>query len=261
MTVASIKNQLQYNTDPDRIIHFIAVREDFLSLPIPTPASEIRCPRCNGNLGVYIPSEKAWACTELPCLAWQLGKTEVAAAKNFTMPKKAKLTDYGVPAQYETADPKNFDHDKMVQNAILQVARYAKCFLLFTGGNGIGKTHAAACVMRAFLDFGHRNCRFVTIGEIHDEWKESGFTSPHHKYVDYDLLVLDDIGIYTPTESFLDVIYRIVDKRSGKGTVITTNLSSAMLKERFGGAIFSRMASGMIKPMVGPDKRINKDWT
>ena len=73
------------------------------------------------------------------------------------------------------------------------------------------------------------------------------------------LLVLDDIGTTSPTEVFLEFLYAIANKRDETrhthGTIITTNLNSSSMREMFGDAFVSRVASGRCVRHDGPDRR------
>jgi DNA replication protein DnaC len=73
------------------------------------------------------------------------------------------------------------------------------------------------------------------------------------------LLVLDDIGTTKPTDAFLEFLYGIANKRDQfkhkHGTIITTNLNSNSMREMFGGAFVSRVASGRCVRHDGPDRR------
>ncbi|WP_250637008.1 ATP-binding protein [Lentibacillus amyloliquefaciens] len=71
-----------------------------------------------------------------------------------------------------------------------------------------------------------------------------------------DLLVLDDIGAEQQTEWSTSKLFEILDDRSGKATVYTTNLSSDELKERVGERNFSRMMDNTnVIVMNGSDYR------
>lgn len=74
------------------------------------------------------------------------------------------------------------------------------------------------------------------------------------------LLVIDDLGTKTPSDSFADFLYGIIDyrwnHRDTLGTIITTNMTGKITRERFGDAILSRIASGIQIRLDGEDRRI-----
>ncbi len=74
------------------------------------------------------------------------------------------------------------------------------------------------------------------------------------------LLVLDDLGTKTPSDTFGDFLYGLIDHRwnfkSTLGTIITTNMNGKITRERFGDAILSRIASGINIRFEGEDRRI-----
>ena len=76
------------------------------------------------------------------------------------------------------------------------------------------------------------------------------------------LLVLDDIGTRKPSDAFMDFLYAVVDyryeNREKCGTIVTTNLNAATMRQSFGDAFVSRAASGKIFRFEGKDRRINE---
>jgi len=265
MFLGSVAKQIKYNCDPDKIIHKIAVHKDFMPLAHPIPACEVLCPRCGGTFGFYIPSEKAWGCIETTCLKWQIGYETGPTGKFESRPyKKILLTDYGVPEQYEAASISDFSQEKELIYGLRAVVDKKTNYMLLAGSNGTGKTHAACAGILQYLQTGGRNCRFINASMLHKEWKlelqnGTGF-STIEKYSEYDFLVIDDLGVHTPTEMFMDSLYMILDQRMTKSTIVTTNMISQELKMKFGGAIFSRIASGVIKKMSGIDRRFQREW-
>src|SRR6185503_600136 len=147
--------------------------------------------------------------------------------------------------------------------AINDFVNNPKGFLLISGSNGNGKSFASRAIFEHFwhphgdnkwwnqadLNFKHQ--------EIWAEYK----TTKHllDDIVEAPLLVLDDIGTRKPTESFMDFLYVLADKRytlkHNRGTIITTNLNSKSMREMFGDAFVSRVASGIVLRYDGPDRR------
>ena len=76
-----------------------------------------------------------------------------------------------------------------------------------------------------------------------------------------DLLILDDVGTEFNSPFYVSALYNIINSRmlEGKPTVISTNLDSTDLKERYGDAIASRII-GTFQPLVcdGADVRLLK---
>lgn len=136
-------------------------------------------------------------------------------------------------------------------------------FFLISGKNGNGKTFTAEAIFGRFYHPQNDNM-FWNQADLKMKWQ-----SLYAKYgsVDYflediikaPLLVLDDIGTTTPTETFREFLYIIADKRHKKkhthGTIITTNLNSESMRGMLGDAFVSRVASGRCVRHDGPDRR------
>lgn len=144
--------------------------------------------------------------------------------------------------------------------------------VLFAGPNGRGKSYVARKIYE----------RIATYKLPSRDWDEAWFlnytelnmmvTKSHSEKghsVDILLqaqrtrfLVLDDLGSRTPSSSFADFLYAVADfryeERSKKATIITTNLSSNEIREKFGDAFFSRMVSGRNYVFQGPDRRFGE---
>jgi DNA replication protein DnaC len=140
---------------------------------------------------------------------------------------------------------------------------YPKGFFLISGKNGNGKTFTAQAIYDAFWH-PHTDNQFWNQADLKMKWQSS---YAQYRSTDYlfdeiikaPLLVLDDIGTTRPTEAFMEFLYGIADKRyqlkSTHGTIITTNLNSQTMREMFGDAFVSRVASGSCVRHDGPDRR------
>jgi len=140
-------------------------------------------------------------------------------------------------------------------------------FYLIAGTNGNGKTFTAKALYECFRCHDPDEKMFTTQTDLNLLWQKDLYEWGSTLYlldkiVKTKLLILDDLGTRTPTDAFMDFLYAIADKRYNDrdkcGTVITTNLNASMLRERFGDAFTSRVASGIIVRHDGEDRRINK---
>lgn len=138
-----------------------------------------------------------------------------------------------------------------------------KGFLLFSGTNGNGKSFASKAIFNQFWHPQGDN-KFWNQADLNIKWQDElakWKTTKHllEDIVSIPLLVLDDVGTRKPTDAFMDFLYVIADKRYDSrdkcGTIITTNLNSNSLREMFGDAFVSRVASGIIVRCDGPDRR------
>jgi len=106
--------------------------------------------------------------------------------------------------------------------------------LLLFGDVGTGKSFLAGCIANALLDldvpvlmtnFPSVLARLAgTFGEARTEFLDS--------LGDYDLLIIDDLGVERNTEYALEQMFSIIDSRyrSGKPLIVTTNLKLDELK-------------------------------
>lgn len=141
--------------------------------------------------------------------------------------------------------------------------------LLFVGENGRGKSYVAKYIYSKVAKYAlpardWDQAWFINQTEFQALWIKENNDFGHtgillNQAQQCDFLVLDDLGTRTPSIPFMDFLYALADyryeNRDKKGTIITTNLSSDAMREKFGDAFFSRMASGRNYIFQGPDRR------
>lgn len=166
----------------------------------------------------------------------------------------------------------DLDQRPEIINFIKAYIKKPRGFLVFTGDNGTGKTFAAKAIYNSISpytlpDYDADVAIFLNQAEINNIWnkdfKEQGHWSHSMKLLsETKLLVIDDLGRRTPTESFLDFLYCLIDKRCEArdrlGTIITTNLSVLDIREQFGEAFASRTLSGNNFLFDGKDRRFKR---
>lgn len=242
----------------------------FEALKTPTLHSEICCPTCGGKDSYKVrdgkdPTFTGWSCVNVtdcvkPILPSDLEKSGMPGDS-----RKITLEYCCVPPALLGANFSQMEQSQNVVNVLNEFCKTHKGFLVLGGQSGRGKTYAAVCCMRSYLEKGDY-CRFVNVADLYVDWltlKQEGKSELNllGKYCDVDLLVLDDVGTRAPTEAFLDFLYLIVNKRSTNpklGTIITTNLNSKELGEKLGTPILSRISSGMAVRFDGKDRRLAK---
>ena len=111
--------------------------------------------------------------------------------------------------------------------------------LLFYGGTGRGKTTLAFCIANRLADKGV-NIKAMSVNamiqRIKDSYRnngENGETALKAEIKTTSLLVLDDLGAEYKTNWSACLLYEIIDERyrSGKPSIVTTNLSLKQLRE------------------------------
>ena len=162
----------------------------------------------------------------------------------------------------------SIDQPPEVLEALKQFCLRPTGFLLLSGKNGTGKSYAAMTIYNhqtpyRIPDRDDDAAIFINQSELNMEWSSRMKTPKYllNKYTKTKFLVLDDIGTRTPTEAFMDFLYAVADERYNRrdhlGTIITTNLTSIAIREKFGDAFFSRVASGIRFKLDGDDRRFN----
>ena len=134
--------------------------------------------------------------------------------------------------------------------------------LMLYGSVGTGKTFAACCVVNALIDAGY-TAKATNAAEIANgllgTWNKEDYMA---ELLECDILLLDDLGIERTTEYMAETLYNVVDGRyrAGRPLIVTTNLTSAQLREPEGigqQRIFSRIKERCIPlPVEGEDRRI-----
>lgn len=134
----------------------------------------------------------------------------------------------------------NDDHknESLMRTAQLFVDNFAKMQeagkgLLMYGGVGVGKTYAAASIANALVDKGIP-CMVTNMSRLINAI--GGMFEDKQEYIDslnvFELLVIDDLATERDTGYVNEIVYNIIDSRyrSGKPTIITTNLTGAELR-------------------------------
>ena len=138
--------------------------------------------------------------------------------------------------------------------------------LLLCGDPGLGKTFLSACIARVVSEAGN-SVVYDTAGHIFARFESQKFSREQReddadedvsRYLNCDLLIIDDLGTELTTAFVQSALYQIVNTRlmTGKKTVISTNLSPGELGRRYGAATLSRLEGEYrILPFFGEDIR------
>ncbi len=137
--------------------------------------------------------------------------------------------------------------------------------LLMQGATGLGKTHLSLAIAGAVIEKGYG----VIYGSIQNliakiEKEKFGRDSEEdtlQNLLGCDLLILDDLGTEFLSAFVLSAIHNLINTRllSGKPTIISTNLSTAELEDKYGERIVSRMIGGyQVLYYAGGDVRQKK---
>ena len=140
--------------------------------------------------------------------------------------------------------------------------------MLFLGGTGLGKTHLSTAVAGTVLEKGYDVFYNSAVGMISD-FEDKRFGNAMGlgdadntvRYVECDLLILDDLGTEVVNQFTQSTLYYILNTRlnMNKPTVISTNLGAAELRKTYSDRITSRlMGEFRVIPFYGTDIRKQK---
>jgi DNA replication protein DnaC len=154
------------------------------------------------------------------------------------------------------------------------LSRYAEAFdlqaenLLFFGATGLGKTHLSTAIARRVIERGY-DVYYTGAISMFSDFEHARFGSGTERaaaeptrYVDCDLLILDDLGTEVSNQFTNSCLYMVLNHRINlkRPTIINTNLSGKELKARYADRIASRILCEF-KPFifVGQDVRYRRN--
>lgn len=125
--------------------------------------------------------------------------------------------------------------------------------LLFSGGTGLGKTFLSGCIAREVSGHGYSVVYDTAISLFstfeakkfsRDLGQERQARDDTRRYLNCDLLILDDLGSELTTPLAQSTLYEVVNSRlqGGKHTIISTNLSMEQIGARYTPQVVSRLA-------------------
>ena len=121
--------------------------------------------------------------------------------------------------------------------------------LLIMGNCGSGKTHLSSSIAGVVLRRGfyvvYESAQNIVSDFEADKFR-AGFRGEEpksDKYLDCELLIIDDLGAEYQTQFSVSCLYTLINTRINKGlnTIISTNLSDAQLSGTYDGRIYSRL--------------------
>ena len=166
----------------------------------------------------------------------------------------------------------NKENARRMERTLAICREYAENFspasgnLIFFGRTGLGKTHLSTAIARTVIERGF-DVRYESAPNLFGEFEYDRFKSGHgedaraDKYMEADLLILDDLGTEATTQFTVSCLYNIINTRenNGRPTIINTNLGEAELEARYGDRITSRLFGNYrALVFVGEDVRKQK---
>lgn len=251
------------------------------TLPVESPfdwMKKPKCPECGAEMkeGEIHPKKVVngyvytWWCSNPECMEEHARRFRPGGFGNGNgdSPEK-ELRKYGIEPAFAGATLKTFLENPAVVKAAREYAEKPEGNLLISGATGRGKTHLAMGIIREMLEKGKRNIFFRYIPELlaelkntYEEGRETYITERdvYERYCGYDFLVLDDLGTEKSTDWAVQAMETIVDKRMRNllPTAVTTNLTPVEIDEQIDPRLASRIASGKIWTLNGPDWRTKR---
>ena len=138
--------------------------------------------------------------------------------------------------------------------------------LLLIGTTGTGKTHLSTAIAKAVISQGF-DVLYDSTQNILNDFERDKFRSGYNqtesasdKYIECDLLIIDDLGAEFSTQFSVSALYNLINTRQNKGlsTIISTNLSAGELAAKYEGRIYSRIIGSdyTVLRFEGEDRRI-----
>lgn len=203
------------------------------------------------------------------CADIQLSKDAIELNKRLRSNKMQNFFDENslVNLSLQQATLENYEPtSNELAKAKQQITDYINNFdgssnLLLHGTYGTGKSHLSISVTKKLIEKGH-SCLFLSLPKlltkIKDTYNSDGMTEDNllNHIKEVDLLVLDDLGAEQKTNWSTPKLFEVMDSRSGKATIYTTNLDSKGLRKHMDDRNFSRlMENTEIIIMNGNDYR------
>lgn len=151
-----------------------------------------------------------------------------------------------------------------------QFPNYPLKNLLLSGGTGLGKTFLSGCIAREVSERGfsvvyetaiNLFAAFETRKFTRDAAEERQARDDTRRYLNCDLLILDDLGSEFISPMVQSALYEVINTRlqTGKSTIISTNLSTEQIAGRYNPQISSRI-QGLYRELVfyGEDIRLRQ---
>lgn len=143
-----------------------------------------------------------------------------------------------------------------------QKAREGGYGLLFYGNPGTGKSHLAISILKALLPqvTGLYTRVPDMIGYIRAQWRPDGETSSYaaiRRYVDLDLLVLDELGVQSGSINEQTLLFEVIDARlsENRPTIFLSNLKPKNLAPIIGDRLVDRIKGKCVPQQFSGESR------
>lgn len=179
-----------------------------------------------------------------------------------------------ISADFKDKSFETFQADsKELQDALNLSRRFVKGWkaaraggygLFFYGNPGTGKSHLAISILKELIPLGVTGLYTRVpdlIGFIRAQWRTDSETSSYaavRRYVDLDLLVLDELGVQSGTQNEQALLFEVIDARlsENKPTVFLSNFAPQDLADIIGIRLIDRIKGKCVpKKFSGESRR------
>ncbi len=171
--------------------------------------------------------------------------------------------------RFDNFNPDIYENAEEMRQTLSNAQEYAENFskgrsnLLFMGYTGLGKTHLTTAIAVKIIKKGF-GVVYDSAQNIFDVLakatfqKEQADNREKERYLQCDLLIIDDLGTEMTTQWTLSALYHLLNTRvnQGRSIIINTNLSPTELRRRYDDRITSRLLGEFkVCLFLGKDRR------
>lgn len=215
------------------------------------------------------------------CAVLEVERQNAAHEKKlFEQREAARFVAACFPQRHMESGFKNYEQNLAGQQyALSQAIKFASWLqsgkqgcLVLSGTTGTGKTHLAVSIAKNVMArVNHREplfARFAYSKDIAEDilgaYKRDGDSerAAIRRYVEPDLLIVDDYGLDDQRESQVQAVHKILYARydDEKSTILTSNFLPAVLAAKLGDRLWSRLSeNGGVIECKWADQRSNKN--
>ena len=189
---------------------------------------------------------------------------------------KKNLVNCGVPSRLHDLYLEDLEvEDKIKQYVLRYTEHLDKVYkegkgIYFFGNNGVGKTTLACMILKECYTYRY-TCKRITFMDYVSLYTRAWGDSVVKQEVEEEInkiksrefLCIEEIGKENDTKVAVNVLEDLLRYREDNSlpTIICTNLSPRVIKERYGNSIYSLMKGNCVPIKVtGEDKRGCEEW-
>jgi DNA replication protein DnaC len=169
--------------------------------------------------------------------------------------KQSGISNLVKTQSFETFSLDTYKNRDEMQRVLEFAKDYTKDFennkrnVLLVGPTGLGKTHISTAIAKELIEKGY-NVVYETAQNIFFDFENDRFRdrfgdseAEADKYLDCDLLIIDDLGAESVSAFSVSCLYNIINTRLNKNLPIiaSTNFSSSEIKKNYHDRITSRL--------------------